>query len=91
MHSDIEIHQDPIALRRSACQPANHTGSKMMANTVIFGAQMQKRRTGRVAKGFAEVGIHQHCVSDGLGRVAKYMNRKMLEKANDKAKTQTTL
>ena len=62
-----------------------------MANTVIFGAQMQKRRTGRVAKGFAEVGIHQHCVSDGLGRVAKYMNRKMLEKANDKAKTQTTL
>ena len=62
-----------------------------MANTVIFGAQMQKRRTGRVAKGFAEVGIHQHCVSDGLGRVAKYMNRKMLEKANYKAKTQTTL
>ena len=40
-----------------------------MANTVIFGAQMQKRRTGRVAKGFAEVGIHQHYVSDGLGRV----------------------
>ena len=44
-----------------------------------------------VAKGFAQVGIHQHCVSDGLGRVAKYMNRKMFEKANDKAKTKTTL
>ena len=35
--SDIEI-QDPIALRRTACHPANLTGRKM-ATTVIFGAQ----------------------------------------------------
>ena len=75
-----------IALRRSACQPANHTGSKMMANTVIFGAQMQKRRTGRVAKGFAEVGIHQHCVSDGLGRVENTWTEKCLKKLMIKPK-----
>ena len=47
MHSDIEIHQDPIALRRSACHPANLIGMKM-ATTVIFGAQT--RRTGRKLK-----------------------------------------